>query len=198
MADTPLALPAGPAVRRPRILLTGTAFAAGASLMAMVSLLAVYAGLRFQSGNVTTGWVPDGINLQLSPAGVAGGTLALSMVTVQWVVQAIGANDRRNAYVAAGVTLALGLAYINAMAFNFGVMGLGIASGTYAIAVYSVLIGHIVYAAVALLYLALMTVRTLGGQFGPRDREGVAAAALYWHVMVVTFAPVWYLVFVLK
>ena len=40
-------------------------------------------------------------------------TLLMSVVTIQWAVYAIGNDDRPNAYVALGLTLLLGLAYVN-------------------------------------------------------------------------------------
>ena len=43
-----------------------------------------------------------------------------------------------------------------------------------------------------------MAFRTLGGQYSGRDREGIAAAALFWYVTVAVYAVIWYTVFVTK
>ena len=51
----------------------------------------------------------------------------------------------------------------------------------------------------ALVYAAVMTFRTLGGQYqGPRDREGLVAAALYWYTTIAVYAVIWYAIYVTK
>jgi hypothetical protein len=42
----------------------------------------------------------------------------------------------------------------------------------------------------ALVFLAATSFRALGGQFSPRSREGLAAAAMAWHAMVLGFVLV--------
>ena len=43
-----------------------------------------------------------------------------------------------------------------------------------------------------------MTIRTLGGEYAGRDREGIVAAALFWYVTVAMYAVVWYAIYVTK
>jgi heme/copper-type cytochrome/quinol oxidase subunit 3 len=57
---------------------------------------------------------------------------------------------------------------------------------------------HLVMAGVAMLFVGLMAFRTLGGQYSGRDREGIAAAALFWYVMVVVYAAIWWAIFITK
>lgn len=199
MSEVMLALPPPPPVRRPRIHATGAALGAAAVVVFMATLVGFYAAARFAVGNTTADWVPDGVNVQLSPGGVIASTLVLSVPLMHWAIQAVGAGARRNAYLAAALTLAMAAAYFNATSFAFGVMGISLADhGTYALATYGVLVGHMLVMAVATGYVAVMTLRTLGGNFTRRDREGLVAAAFVWDTAVATYLPVWYFVFVLK
>ena len=82
---------------RPRVLLAGTTLAAGSAAMVVLTLIAIYARLRsdvIESGEV---WLPEGSNLQLTPGSMGMATLALSLVTVAWIVQALRNDDRGHA-----------------------------------------------------------------------------------------------------
>jgi heme/copper-type cytochrome/quinol oxidase subunit 3 len=57
---------------------------------------------------------------------------------------------------------------------------------------------HIAMVAAGMIFIGLMAFRTLGGQYSGRDREGVVAAAMYWHVSVLVFAAIWLTIFVAK
>ena len=52
--------------------------------------------------------------------------------------------------------------------------------------------------AAALIFLTLMLLRSLGGQFTGRDVEGLSAAALYWYVTVAIFMVLWYGILIVK
>jgi cytochrome c oxidase subunit III len=188
--------PAPPA--RPRVLLVGTALAAGSAAMVILTLIALYARLRsdvIASGEV---WLPEGTNLQLTPGGMAMATLALSLFTVAWIVQALRNDDRGHALMAFGVTLVLGAAYINVAAYGWQQIGLGITSSTQALLIYTITGLHVAMAGVGLLFLAVMGFKAVGGQLTGRAAEGVSAAALYWFVTVGVYAVVWYTITITK
>jgi heme/copper-type cytochrome/quinol oxidase subunit 3 len=52
--------------------------------------------------------------------------------------------------------------------------------------------------AAALIFLTLMALRSLGGEFTGRDAEGLSAAALYWYVTVAVYAVLWYAILIVK
>jgi heme/copper-type cytochrome/quinol oxidase subunit 3 len=161
--------PAPPA--RPRVLLVGTALAAGSAAMVMLSLIALYAKLRadvIADGQI---WLPEEANVQLTPGSMGMVTLLLSLVTVAWAVQALRNDDRGHALMAFGITLLLGAAYINGAAYGWQQFGLGVTSSTQALLIY-----------------------TITG----RAAEGVSAAALYWFVTVGVYAAVWYTITIIK
>jgi heme/copper-type cytochrome/quinol oxidase subunit 3 len=50
----------------------------------------------------------------------------------------------------------------------------------------------------AMLFVALMGLRALGGQFTARQHDGITAAAVYWYAMVAVFALIWISIYVTK
>ena len=183
---------------RPRVLLVGTAFAAGSAAMLVLTLVALYAGLRadvIADGEV---WIPEGSNLQLSPGGMAMTTLLLSLLTVCWIVQALRNEDRGHALMAFGITLLLGAAYINVVVYSWQQLGLGITSSTQALLIYTITALHVALVGIGMLFLAVMGFRAVGGQLTGRSAEGVSAAALYWFVTVGLYAAVWYAITITK
>jgi heme/copper-type cytochrome/quinol oxidase subunit 3 len=49
-----------------------------------------------------------------------------------------------------------------------------------------------------MIFVGLMAFRALGGQQTSRQHDGISAAALFWHAMVVVYAIIWYAIFVTK
>jgi len=188
--------PAPPA--RPRVLLVGTALAAGSAAMVVLALIALYARLR--SDVVASGeiWLPEEGNVQLTPGSMGMVTLLLSLVTVCWAVQALRSDDRGHALMAFGVTLLLAAAYINVVAYGWQQLGLGVTSSTQALLIYTITGVHVAMTGVGMLFLAVMGFRAVGGQLTGRAAEGVSAAALYWFVTVGVYAAVWYAITIIK
>ncbi|CAN5650672.1 hypothetical protein BH20ACT2_BH20ACT2_02890 [soil metagenome] len=198
---TPGAIPAlAPAAEpiRPRVLLTGTALAVVGAVMAFAGLIGTYLEVRAATLEETGAWLPEGVSIPLTPGSMGMVTLAMSVVTMQWAVHAIGERDRTNAYVALGLTLVLGVAFVNSTAFLYTQMGLGIADSAPAVLIYAVTGTHLAMTIGALVFNALMAFRALGGQYAGRDREGITAAALFWYATVAIYAVIWYAVYVLK
>ena len=195
-------VPAPPA-RRPRVLLIGTAFAAAGSMAAFVGLLGVYLSVRTQFlQDSEESWLPTGTEIPLSPGNMAMVTLLMSLVTVQWAVHAGSQRDRPHAYMALGLTLLFGLAHVTLIGFLWTQWNLPLngeeGGTTQAVLLFTILGLHIAMVAAALVFIALMTVRSLGGQFTGRDAEGLSAAALYWYVTVAVYAVLWYALLIVK
>jgi cytochrome c oxidase subunit III len=187
-----------PPPARPRVLLIGSALASGGAAMVLLTLIAVYAALRGDRVAAGKAWLPEGANLQLPPGGMAMATLALSLVTMAWIVQALRNDDRVNALVAFGVTLLLGAAYINMAAFGWQQLGLGIRDSVQALLIYTITGLHVAMTGVGMLFIAVMAFRAVGGQLTGRSAEGLLAALLYWYVTVGLYAVVWYTITITK
>ena len=190
----PLAPPA-----RPRVLLIGTALACAGIVMAFVGLLGLYADRRAAVVAQGGQWMPKDVVIDLTPFNVAFVGLVISLFVMHWAVYAVGNDDRPRAYLALGLAVLLGAAYINSVAFSYTQMGFTVddPSGV-GVLVYVITGLHLAMAGAGILFIGLMAFRTLGGQYSGRDREGVVAALIYWHVTVAMYAVIWLTIFVTK
>jgi heme/copper-type cytochrome/quinol oxidase subunit 3 len=183
---------------RPRLLLIGTAFASAACAMAFAGLLGIYLTSRADAIAEGTPWLPEGATIPLTPGTMALFTLLLSLVTMQWAVQAVGVNDRQHALMALGLTVLFGACSINAVTFLFTQTGIGVRDSTMGVLFYVISGAHIAMTAAGLVFAGVMTIRTIGGEYSGRDREGILAATLFWYVTVAIYAVIWYAIYVAK
>lgn len=186
--------------RRPRVVLIGTAFASAASVAVFVGILSVYFSVRAQVIVDGTAWLPTGSTIPLSPGNMSMVTLAMSLVTMQWGVHAAANRDRGHSYAALGVTVLFGLAHITQIAFLWTQWNLPLNGGatTQSVLLFTILGLQVAMTGAALIFIALMTLRSLGGQFTGHDAEGLSAAALYWYVTVAVYTVIWYAILIVK
>jgi heme/copper-type cytochrome/quinol oxidase subunit 3 len=177
---------------RPRVLLVGSALASGAAAMLVLALVAVYTSMRADVIASGERWLPEDANIQLSPGNMGMVTLLMSAVTVAWAVYSLRNDDRVHAYLAFGLSILLGIAYIPTVVYGWQQFGVGATSSTQALLIFTITGLHVAMVGVGLLFLAVMAFRALGGQLTGRAAEGAAAAALYWYVTVAVYGAVWY------
>lgn len=201
--DVVTTAPPAAELSRNRTLVVGTAFAAVASIMVFVGLFSVYIAVRqnneflVENGLGGSLWFPEGA-VQIAPGTMMLFTTWISAFSISWAVQAIRNDDRRNAYTALGLTILMGAAVINQMAFAIGDFGLPIDRSTPALMLYVIYGSYIVFVAVAIAFVLLMAIRAIAGQFNSRNADGVQAAALFWYATVIVYMPVWYLITITK
>ena len=195
---SPLATAPAPEPRRPRVLFIAAAFGAVASGIFVLSMLAAYLQLRGERLAAGVNALPDGAVLPLTPGNMGLLTLAMSAITMAWIVYSLRVGDRTHAYLGLGVTILLGVAFINSTVYLYQQLAVGFtASGTSAL-LYAVTGAHIVMVVVGLVFTAVMGFQALGGQLAGRDAEGMSAAALYWYVTIAVYVAVWYGVYITK
>lgn len=195
--DVALALPPAAPPARPRVLLVGTALAAAAAGMAFAGMLGVYLSQRAAVLSQGGTWLPDGTNLPLTPSNIAMVTMLLSGITMWWAVDAVGRNDRQSAYLALGLTIFFGAAVINATSFLYSQMQLTVDTEP-GLLIYAITGAHLAMILIGMVYAAVMTFRTLGGEYHGRDREGLVAAALFWYATIAVFSVIWYAIYITK
>lgn len=196
-ASAALALPPAAPPARPRVLLVGTALASASAFMVIVGMVGVYLSQRGAVLAKEQPWLPEGAVLPLTPGNIAMATMLLSAVTMWWAVDAVGKNDRQMAYVALGLTIFFGVAVINATTFLYTQSAIPAAT-TMGLLFYCITGSLIVLIIAGMVYAAVMTFRTLGGEYKGRDREGLVAAALFWYVIIAAHAVVWYSIYITK
>jgi heme/copper-type cytochrome/quinol oxidase subunit 3 len=196
MADTTASLPATtlPATMpRRRELLFGTAFATAGVAMAIIALIGNYIATRDLAG-VT--WLADN-QFSLTQPNMQLVTLGMSVVTMQWAVWSISRDDRYHTYLALGVTLLLGIAFVNQTSFLYSEAGITISQPEGPL-FYAVTGGHLAMVVAGILFIILMAFRTMGGQYSSRQPDGISAAAIFWYAAVALYAVIWFAVYVQK
>jgi cytochrome c oxidase subunit III len=190
------ALPASQ-LTRPRTLVVGSVLATAAATTGFLGLIAIYLQRRaaFVSGGEQ--WFPEG-SIELGPAGMILMTLVLSAVTAQWAVQAVRNDDRPHGYLALGLTMLFGAAVLNQFWFIYQDVGFTVDGSEAQLLFYVVTGAFVVLLVAAMLFVALTALRALAGQLNSRHVDGVQAAAVYWHTVVVLYGVVWYAIFVTK
>lgn len=191
MADATLALPPAQQPRR-RELIIGTAFATAGVVMVLATLIGAYLGAR--SG--ATAWFSANA-IPLAQPNMQMVTLAMSVVTMQWAVYSIARDDRPHTYLAIGVTLLLGAAFVNQTSFLYSQAAVTMAQPEGPL-FYAVTGGHLAMVLAAMAFLVLMGFRALGGQFSSRQPDGIAAAAVLWDAAVAVYAVIWFAVYIQK
>lgn len=186
---------------RPRLLVIGTALTSVAVVVGFGSLLSFYVRTRalWLAGDNGT-WLPRGVTIPLTQPNMMAMTLVLSLVTVLWAVASMKNDDRANTYIAVAISLLFGLAYIAQTAYLLTLMELPIAGDPTGRAplIYGVIGAHLAITGAAMGYLAIMGIRSLGGNYSAKDVEGLYGAAMFWFVMVTLYFALWYAIYITK
>lgn len=178
---------------RRRELLFGTAFATAGVSMVLISLVGNYIATRDLAG---AAWLADN-QIALTQPNMQLLTIGMSAVTMQWAFWSIARDDRYHAYMAIGVTLLLGLAFVNQTTFLYSEAGISITQPEGPL-FYAVTGGHLAMVIAGLIFLILVGFRTLGGQYSSRQPDGIGAAAVFWYATVALYAVIWFAVYVQK
>ena len=183
---------------RPRLHLVATALTSGALLVGYASLLGFYLSRR--AAVIATGerWLPEGVDIPLTQPNFMMLTLVMSLVTILWALSSVRRDDRANAYLAYGLTLVFGFAQIMQTAFLLTIIEMPIAGSEPAALIYTLVGAQLVVIGIAMGYVALTALRTIGGGYSAADVEGVVATTVFWFVAVGIYLALWYAVYITK
>jgi heme/copper-type cytochrome/quinol oxidase subunit 3 len=166
-------------------------------MAAVVMLFAGLLGVYLSQRHLAKGeWFAAG-SIPLTPANMALFTLLLSLPIVQWAGQAIRANDRVNTWVSIGITIVLGVAFINATTYIWANSHIGV-DKTPGLLLYTLTGAHVGLVALGLVFLVVAGFRSLGAANIRTDSETVSAMILFWDVTVAIFAVLWYSIYVMR
>lgn len=189
---------------RNRTLLVGSALAAASTLMLFAGLFGVYISIRQNNEYLVENgleggklWFPD-LAVQIAPGTMMMFTSWIGAFTMAWAVQAIRNDDRRNAYVALFVTLLMGAAIINQMVFAITDFAVPIDRSVPSLLLYTLYGAYIAFLAGAMIFVLLMGIRALAGQYDSTNSDGIQAAAIIWFTTVIVYLPLWYLITITK
>jgi cytochrome c oxidase subunit III len=191
-----LALPSGEErpgpLRQPVTLAALGASAAGSMLFG--GLIAAYLVLRSTIGT----WPPEGIVFDNYTAATLVVTLLMASVTVEWGAHALRRDQRGQALAGLGLTLALGLAFLNALWFLIAKFNFEIVDHPYGTVAYSMAFLAGLNGLIGFAFVLLTTLRVVGHQLTMANYQIMRATALYWHFVTVAWTAVAYTLYVSK
>lgn len=165
----------------------GTLLFCAADVMVLAAIVATY--LTIKAGSAA--WPPKGVHVGTYIPTMISITAAMSGFAMQWAVFAARRNDGRNAGVALGLTIFLGVAIANLEWLAFVRAGFGFRAHTYGTLFY-VLVGyHLVHLLVGMAVVLVLALRTLAGHFSTDRHDPLRAGAVFWQYTNL----VWYVVF---
>jgi len=194
MASPTLALPVAGGEKPRGVVTQAMLFAVCGATMLFGALLAAYLHMR----RLGHPFPPAGVEIDEYWGNIMAGTMVMSALTVEWGVSAIRRGERKQALAGFGLTLALGLAFLNLLSFASAHVKFDAATNAYGLVVTALVMVLGIAVGIGVGLLALTIFRVAGRQLLQPDAEQPRAAAIYWHFAVATSLAVWYTVIVLK
>lgn len=190
-----LALPPAPDPAPRRQLFIATTLAAVAGSMLVGTMLAIWVLLRERVVDAGERFPADYVITEVA-SNVMLMTIWGLCLFAQWAVYSGNRGDRGHTGLALGVVALLGIAFVNAQAFVYSQMGVGIRDNTYGALFYAVTGTMLAIVIAGLVYTAVAAFRALGGRL--QETEILSAHALYWYFAAAAYSAVWFVVYVTK
>ena len=175
--------------------LLGMVLFIASEVMFFGGLFAAYFNIRADAVQ----WPPAGLEV-LDPAlpGVFTVVLVLSSVTMQLGVFAIRKGDVAGLARWTGVTLLLGILFLCGQIYDYAHLEFTIRDGVYGATFFTMTGFHGAHVFGGALYLFIILIRTLGGQFTKTSHAAVEGASMYWHFVDVVWIALFSTLYLLK
>lgn len=178
-----------------RQLFVATAVAAVAGSMLVGSMLAIWVLLRERVVDAGERFPVDYVITEVA-TNVMLMTIWAVCLFAQWAVYSGSRGDRGHTGLALGVVGVLAIAFINAQAFVYSQMEVGIRDDYYGALFYAVTGTMLAIVVAGLVYTTVAAFRALGGRL--QETEVLSAHALYWYFAAIAYSAVWFVVYVTK
>ncbi len=189
------ALTAGPLAAPRRQIIVGTTLGVVAMLMMVGGMLAVWSEQRTNFVERDGNWLPSGVVIPEVASNVALIAFIAICTFAQWAVWAAKRSDRGHGVFALSATALVAIMVINAQAFIYSEMGIGVGDGPYATMFYALTGLFMALMIVGVIFSVVAAFRFAGGR---SDNEILAAHAIYWYAMSIIYTAIWFVVYVTK
>ena len=127
------------------------------------------------------------LHLEFALPFIATCVLVLSSVTMQLAVWAIQKGDRSALIRWLFISIVLGLAFITAQMYDYSQLPFGSGDTVYGTTFYTLTGFHGAHVAGGVIFMMVVLVRGLGGQFSSEHHEAVEACSFYWHFVDIVW-----------
>jgi len=144
-------------------------------------------------------WPPAGLeHLHATIPAIFTGVLLLSSLTMHAAVHAIRRGNAKALTRWVGITLLLGVIFLVGQVYDYSTLDFTIRDGPYG-AYFFVLTGfHGAHVFGGAMYLFIVLIRSMSGQFSRSHHAAVEGAAMYWHFVDVVWIALFFTLYVLK
>jgi cytochrome c oxidase subunit 3 len=196
-------------IRKPGVSAPAHAPALTPSLLGMVLFIAsevMFFGGLFGayftiSGNAPE-WPPPGTpHLDWQYAAVLTGLLVSSSVTMQFAVWAVRKDNHRSFVIWLVITLLLGVAFLLGQANEWRLLieeGMTLRSGVFGSTFYTLTGFHGAHVTGGAIFILIVLLRALGGQFTSYRHDTVEMASYYWHFVDVIWIGLFSVIYLLN
>ncbi len=144
--------------------------------------------------------IAEGVKLELEvllPA-ISTGILVLSSITMQYAVWQIQKGNQGGMLWGLFISLALGIVFLAAQLYDYTQLHFRADDTIYGTTFYTLTGFHGAHVAGGALFIAVVTVRALGGQFTAENHEAVEASSMYWHFVDVVWIALFTVLYIIK
>ena len=144
--------------------------------------------------------IAEGVKLELEvvlPA-ISTGILVVSSITMQYAVWQIQKGNQSGMLWGLFISLALGVVFLAAQLYDYTQLHFLADDTIYGTTFYTLTGFHGAHVAGGALFIAVVTVRGLGGQFTAENHEAVEAASMYWHFVDVVWIALFTVLYIIK
>jgi cytochrome c oxidase subunit 3 len=133
------------------------------------------------------------LELELGIPIIATIILVSSSFVIQWGVVAIKKGNRTGLIWSLFLTLVMGLTFLTLQLYDYAQLPFGAGDTIYGTTFFTLTGFHGAHVTGGALFIFVVLMRSLGGQFDARNHEAVEACSMYWHFVDV----VWIALFVI-
>jgi cytochrome c oxidase subunit 3 len=175
--------------------LLGMVLFIASEVMFFGGLFAAYFNLRADASQ----WPPAGLEkLHATLPAFFTCVLVLSSVTMHLGVLAVRRGNTRALARWLAVTLFLGLTFLGGQIYDYAHLDFTIRDGVYGSTFFTLTGFHGAHVFGGAIYLFIVLVRTLNGQFSKAHHAAVEGASMYWHFVDVVWLALFFTLYVLR
>jgi cytochrome c oxidase subunit 3 len=176
--------------------LLGMVLFIASEVMFFGGLFAAYFNIRADAG---THWPPAGLErLHATLPAIFTGVLLLSSVTMHLGVLAIRRGNVKALSRWVGLTLLLGIIFLCGQVYDYAHLDFTIRDGVYGSTFFTLTGFHGAHVFGGGIYLFIVLIRSMSGQFSKAHHAAVEGASMYWHFVDVVWVALFFTLYVLR
>lgn len=142
--------------------------------------------------------IAAGVKLELHwvlPA-IATSILVLSSVTMQWAEFQIQKGNRTGLIWGLFITLTLGIVFLAMQMYDYAQLPFGVDDTVYGTTFYTLTGFHGAHVTGGVIFIFVVLMRALGGQFTAQGHEAITACSMYWHFVDVVWIALFTILYI--